>query len=96
MTDIPPEVERYLADLSTSDFHALLARTRPPEDYSPYAKAAAALRQQHYRVLPTTDSSGRGHLDNVNGAPSDKERAVAALRAFQGSDGPTYNENIDD
>lgn len=45
MTELPPEIEQCIADMSADDFDMLLARTRPPEENAdPKARAVAALR----------------------------------------------------
>lgn len=68
MSDLSPYVEQRLADLSTEDFNALVARVRPPEEPAdPRERAAQALRRS--RGL---DRTGR----------ATKEQAVQALRAY--------------
>jgi len=68
MTDIPPEVEQRIADMSAEEFDDLCARTRIPEEPAdPMERAAAAVRRS------------RG-LDRPNKAT--KEQAAAALRRY--------------
>jgi hypothetical protein len=47
MTELSPEVEQQLADMSEDDFDSLVARVRPPEEPAdPKARAAQALRRE--------------------------------------------------
>lgn len=46
MTELPPDVEQRISEMTPEDFDALIARTRPPEEPTdPKARAAAALRR---------------------------------------------------
>ncbi|BBY84173.1 hypothetical protein H7I53_18365 [Mycolicibacterium pulveris] len=68
MTQLPPEVEQQIADMSEQDVDTLLARLRPPpEPTDPKARAAAALRRAR-----GADRRGR----------ATKESAAAALREY--------------
>lgn len=69
MTQLPPEVEQQIADMSEEEVDLLLARLRPPpEQTDPKARAAAALRRHRGK-------SGRR-------APATKEQAAQALREY--------------
>ncbi len=69
MSELPPDIEQRLADMSPEDFDALIARTRPPEEpIDPMARAAAALRR-HRGLDRTTNAS--------------KEQAADALRRLR-------------
>ncbi len=84
MTELPPEVEQVLADLSSEDWRALVARCRPPEDSTdPRVKAALALRELRGRATVTVVKPAQ-RIDADNPAPSSKEEAAAALRAMLG------------
>lgn len=76
--EFPPDVEQAIADLSTEDFNALLARTRPPEE-SRDPKVRAALALKSYRAGPIRSAR---RLDGNNPPPSNKEEAVAMLRSL--------------
>lgn len=69
MTELDPHTEQKLADMSTNDFDALIARVRPPDEPAdPKERAAAALRRElgvHQR-----------------GRKPSKEAAADALRSF--------------
>lgn len=68
MTQLPPEVEQAIADMSEADVDLLLARLRPPpESTDPKARAAAALRRHR-----GADRKGK----------ATKEAAAAALREY--------------
>lgn len=68
MTELPPDVEQQLADMSAEDFDLLCARVRPPDEPAdPMQRAAAALRCM------------RG-VDGRSGVT--KEQAAAALRRY--------------
>jgi hypothetical protein len=81
MTELPPEVEQTLADMSSADWNALVMRCRPPED-SVDPKVRAALALQNLRGRNMAKPAQR--IDNDNPAPSSKQEAVAALRAMRG------------
>lgn len=69
MTELPPDIEQRIADMSPEDFDLLVARTRPPEEPAdPKARAVAALRRS------------RG-LDRRTRAT--KDGAVDALRKYR-------------
>ena len=68
MTELSPQAEQQLADLSAEDFDALVARVRPPDEPDPKARAAAALRKE----------LGVG----ARGSKPSKERAAEALRRY--------------
>jgi hypothetical protein len=68
VSELDPTVEQQLADMSTQDFDALIARVRPPEEPAdPMERAAQALRQ-----MRGLDRHGK----------STKDQAAAALRQY--------------
>lgn len=72
MTELLPEIEQQLADLSADEFDDLVLRVRPPDEPAdPKQRAANALRRH------------RG-LDRETGAAT-KESAAAALRRYTGN-----------
>ncbi len=81
MSDVPPEIEAYLAGLDASTWDALCRRVRPPEEHpSPKIRATAALRT-HCDEL----TESRLGFIQPGSAPSDKANAVAALRGLFGA-----------
>ncbi len=71
MNELPAEVEEQIANMAADDFAALVARTRPPEETDPKARAAAALRRHR-----GTDRATR----------ATKEDAAAALHRYRHGD----------
>jgi hypothetical protein len=72
VTELPPEIEQRIADMSVQDFDLLVYRTRPPEEPAdPRERAAAALRRD------------RG-LDRKS-KPASREEAAAALVRYHGA-----------
>jgi hypothetical protein len=45
VTELPPDIEQRIADMSVQDFDLLVYRTRPPEEPNPMDRAAEALRK---------------------------------------------------
>lgn len=73
MAELDPSTEQKLADMSREDFHALIARVRPPEEEAdPKARAAAALRR--HRGLDRT-------------TPATREQAADAMSRYRASGG---------
>lgn len=71
MTELEPEVEQALADMSAEDFDVLVARVRPPDGGDPpTAKERAALALRREMGL------------NVRGKKPSKEAAAAVLRRY--------------
>jgi hypothetical protein len=72
VTELPPEIEQRIADMTPEDFDMLVYRTRPPEEPAdPLERAAAALRRS------------RG-LDRKS-KPASREEAAAALAKYRGA-----------
>jgi len=72
MTELPPEIEQHIAEMSAEDFDMLVYRTRPPEEpANPMERAAVALRRS------------RG-VDR-NNRPASREEAAAALAVYRGA-----------
>ena len=71
MTELPPEIEQRIADMTPEDFDMLVYRTRPPEEpANPKERAADALRKS------------RG-LDRENKATP--AQATEAMRRYRGA-----------
>jgi hypothetical protein len=69
MTQLPPDIEQAIADMTAEDFDMLVLRTRPPEEpAAPKQRAANALRRAR-----SLDRTGR----------ATKEQAAQALRQFR-------------
>lgn len=65
MTELPPDVEQRIADMSPDDFRLLVLRTRPPgEPEDPKAHAASAMRRHRglSRKEPATQAQAADAL----------------------------------
>lgn len=71
MNELPAEIEEQIANMPADDFAALVARTRPPEESDPKARAAAALRRHRGRDRTTRAT---------------KDDAAVALRRYANGD----------
>jgi hypothetical protein len=73
VTELPPHVEQQLADMSSADFAALVARTRQPEEQVTDPKEIAVRALRRHRGLDRTSRAS-------------KDEAAAALRRMRNAD----------
>jgi hypothetical protein len=86
MSEITPEIENMITQLSSEEFNDLVSRTRPAIDsQDKQVRAAAALRDYRHGALPDRRGSGRS-----DGSKYSKEEAAAYIRGegftFEGDD----------